>query len=384
VNRPELRVAVLEKALEFALSSPPTTAAQLAVQALDTLEGAAPDRKDDWTVKRADILRAKYRCSRGEAEKKKAAEKLLDGLLAAASVCEKRGNWTGAAAQYRRADPLAVYLKHDRAGEIGRKLKTATHLAKVAQKARHYANALKKNPAKALTRELLIKTVVVELNDPAGAIEHLNEDADEAWRIYVPLACKPLDKLTETVCKDLGDWYYKALARTSSAAARPVMLARAKRYYQRFLTLHSKADVPAVAVRAALAAMQKEKTETGPFIAAGSFINLFRSLDVSHLRSSGWTMKSGVLRLNAGAFSKLTLPWMPEGSYEFKVAFVRTLVGEVVLMFPVGGSATIFSLGAVDTPYLHNAFSTYEYSGVSGMGKLVNGKEYTIKITAIP
>ena len=387
-DQPKLCTVVLEKALEFALKPPATPeASQAAVQALDLLAHAAPKRKDDWTLKLADALRLKYRCTRGTAEKKKAAGELLNGLLAAASVYEKRNDWVPAAAKYREAGPLASYLKAGNADEIRAKLKTASHFATVVQRAKRYADILKKDPTKASIRALLIKTLVVELNDPAKAAGRLDEDVDETWRTYIPLACKPVDKLTETACKDLGDWYNKSLSKTCSATAKPVMLARAQGYYQQFLTLHSKNDIAALTVKTALAAIEKETTGTSAGFTPGSStsVDLLRSVDVARHRVSGtWAMKSGVLAaVKSSSFAKITLPWMPEGSYELKVVFVRKSGREVTLMLPVGDSATVFCIGLNSAPVLRNRVSPSRFSGVSGMGKLIDGKEYTIQVKVV-
>ena len=384
-DQPKLCVAVLEKALEFALKPPVTPAScQAAVQAIYLLEAAVPKRKDDWTLMRADALRAKYRCTRGTAEKQKAAGELLDALLAAASVYEKRANWASAAAKYREAGPVAVYIKAGSTDEIRKKLKTASYFASIVQRAERYADALKKDPTKTSTRTLLIKTLVVELNDPAKAGEHLNQDVDEAWRTYVPLACKPLNKLSETACKELGDWYNKALAKTCSATARPAMLARAQGYYQQFLNLHSKNDIAAITVKAALAAIQTEAIGPSAGFTPGVSIDLLRSVDVDkHVAAGIWTKKSGVLGVTGSSFAKITLPWMPEGSYELKVVFVRKSGRELTLMFPVGGGAAVFCMGMTSYPVLRNSASPSTVKGVSGMGTLVDGTEYTIQVKVV-
>jgi len=130
-DQPKLCTIVLEKALEFALKPPASPAAsQVAVQAVDLLSQTVPDRKDDWTLKRANALRLRYRCVRGTTEKKKAAGELLNGLLAAASVHEKRDDWAPAVAKYREAGPIAVYLKTGDTETIRAKLKMTSGRAK--------------------------------------------------------------------------------------------------------------------------------------------------------------------------------------------------------------------------------------------------------------
>ena len=385
-DQPKLCVALLEKAVEFGLKSPVTPAAsKTAAQAIDLLVKAAPDRKDDWTIIRADVLNARYRCTRGATEKRTAANEFMAGLLAAAAVCEGRGSWTMAAAKYRQAGPVAAYLKDGSVDEVRTKLKSASYMATMELKAKRYADALKKDPTKASTRTMLIKTLLVELNNPAKAAVHLNEDVDELWRMYIPMACKPLEKLKEDACKKLGDWYRKSLSKACSTTAKPVMLARAKGYYQQFLTLHTENDIAAISIRAALAAIQKEAAGADAGFSKGIAINLLRSVDIAkHTDKGTWTTKAGVLTTTGGrSFAKITLPWIPEGSYELKIAFIRKSGREIALMLPVGDSATIFCVGMLSYPLLRNSSSPSTIKGVSGIGKLTDNTEYAIQVKVI-
>ena len=54
---------------------------------------------------------------------------------------------------------------------------------------------------------------VIELDKPDEAVKLLTADLDESIRTYVSLAAKSPTDLTESVCLELGDWYYKKLPR---------------------------------------------------------------------------------------------------------------------------------------------------------------------------
>ena len=301
-DQPKICAAVLEKAIEFGTKFPVTPASCKVVgDAIDLLEAEFPDRKDEWTQKRADACRIKFRCTRTAGEKQAAGRELLAALLAAAEIHEKSGNWTSSAVRYREAVPVDAYLKAGNAEEIRRKLKTVGHFATTIKRVAQYAASLKKDPSKASTRGMLVKLLVVELNDPARAAGHLNEDMDEMWRTYVPLAAKGLDDLDEAVCLELGQWYYKELSKTASSTGKDVSLRRAKSYYEKFVELHTKVDVQAFRAKAALDAIEKELAK----------LNAPPPIRVS--KSSGKVGKTLMLSLGNGVTMKVA--GIPAGKF---------------------------------------------------------------------
>ena len=391
-DQPKTCVAVLEKVIEYGLKAPVTpAAAQMAAQALGLLEEAVPDRKDEWTVLRANAMHAKYRFARGAAEKKAMAEELMKALMNAAVICEKTGQWTRAAGMYRQAAPLSLTLMSGDTDNIRQKLKAASYLATVEAKVERHTEALLVDPTKASVRASLIKALLVELDNPAKAATYLNDDVDEAWRTYIPLACKPLDDLSEAASKELGDWYRKDLAKSCSPTAKPAMLTRALGYYQQFLTLHSKDDITAISIKSIIAAIQKEiaKSKAGARPTRSS-IDLLRSLDVAKYSVYGtWGTKSRVLSVAPyGGYSKIALPWMPDGSYDLNIAFTpknsssSSSYGYLAVMLPVGDGATVLCLG-YSTPTLRYVTSSSTFPGVSRMGKLELGKSYKLEIKVV-
>ena len=263
-NQPKVYVSILEKAVEFGVKPPVTLAGfKTAGDAISLLEVKFPDRKNDWTLKRIDVRRAKYRSLRKRSEKALAGKDLLTSLLAVGEIQEKRGNWTGAIAAYREAGVIDAYVKSGSLAEIRRKLTTATNLSMVAKKAAKYAAELTKDPSKSSTRDMLVKLFVLELNDPAGAVEYLNEDLDETWRTYVPLAAKALDKLPKAVCLELGRWYHQSLSRKALPTGKLIALRRAKVYYKRFVSLNKNVDIQAVLAKTALASVEADLAKFG-------------------------------------------------------------------------------------------------------------------------
>jgi len=384
-DQPKLCAALLEKAVEFGLKPRVTPdSSQIASQALKLLQIAAPDRKDDWTMLQTDTLRTEYNSARKPKKRREIGGRFLDTLMAAASICENRCNWSGATKLYREARRVEAYMKTGVAGDIRRKLKISSSRAIIAQRIKRYTAALKKDASNVSIRTTLIKALAVDSDDPKQASEHLNASVDETWRTNIPLACKPLGELAETQCRELGDWYYKDLTKSCSTTAKPAMLARAMGYYQQFLTLHPKNDIEAITVKAALMAIDKTGVKTTASAKSIGSIDLIESFDASrHGVSWKWSVESGVLIGAAGTGpGKAMLPWMPEGSYELKIVFVKKEGKEMLIMFPVGGGSTALRLGTHNHPSLVTSAKPH-YKGIGGSAVLVNGKEYTMLIKVI-
>jgi len=88
-------------------------------------------------------------------------------------------------------------------------------------------------------------------DDPASAAKVLTDDLDEATRTYVPLAAKPRDQLTPEQCRELGRWYYTQFEH-APPAGKPVVLRRARGYYERYLAETKDTDLRLTKARLAL------------------------------------------------------------------------------------------------------------------------------------
>ena len=301
-SQPKICAAVLEKAIEYGTKSPVTPAGcQAASGALEMLAAEFPDRKDEWTLKQAGICGIKYRYAKTESAKQESGGKFLTALLAAGEIHEKNGNWTEAVAMYRQAGPVDTYLKMGGAENLRQKLKIAEHFSMVAKRVAMYSASLKKDPSNASTRGMLVKTLMVELDDPKSAIKYLNEDVDETWRTYVPIAAKGLDELSETVCLELGHWYYKELSQKALAVGKGALLRRAQSYYKRFGELHTTADIQAIRAKSALTEVVKQLAKLNTPLSTGGSKSLPKGKKLATLSlGNGVTMK--FVKIPAGKF----------------------------------------------------------------------------------
>jgi len=82
-------------------------------------------------------------------------------------------------------------------------------------------------------RQELISMLVVDLDEPAEAAGYLNEDVDESWRTYVPVAAGKVKDLQADVARTVGDWYSSVLVkRARSPYSRAIVLSRAVEWYE--------------------------------------------------------------------------------------------------------------------------------------------------------
>jgi len=133
-----------------------------------------------------------------------------------------------------------------------------------------------------------------------------------------------------------------------------------------------------VAVKLALAAIEKELTKAG-----AGLIDLLATVNVDKHKVYGtWAKKAGALGAAEGYYARITLPVIPEGNYELKILFVKRSGRDVALMLPVGSGATVLVLGYYSSPVLKRVGMSYFY-GKSGLGTLVNGKEYTLQVKVL-
>ena len=290
-DSPGMQVLLYEKACQFGADGP--AGCETALEALDLLEKAVPDKKDQWRRQRLDVVKFRFDKSYGAA-RKAAGESYMEMLevLADANVAEGKG--AEAKALYSRAIMVAKYIKSDRAETILAKSKRANAVVAQQVKIKSLQARLTADPKDAAVRNELIGLYVVGLDNPAEAAKLLTDDLDEVTRTYVPLAAKKLDGLSESICLELGDWYYRKLLKDASAAGKPVVLQRAKGYYERFSELHTKQDTQSFRVEMALEGIEKELKRLGaPAVRPGG-----RTLTLT--LGKGVTMK--LVRIPAGKF----------------------------------------------------------------------------------
>ena len=259
-DTPEIQVVLLVKAVEYGMKSITVPAAGKAVNGAIALLGeVAPERSDEWLELNLDLHRRLFRMTKSRDEKETVAGKLVELLVAKGRQRGSKGIWSQAAGAYREAYSVASALNLDSKNEIARDLRMATHLMGVSQKVDRYETTLKKaNGDHVVTRSSLLKALVIDLDDPARAAKYLTDDVDQAFRTYVPLAVKEAGELQTNVCRELGDWYYKALAPQAAQLSKARMFARARGYYRQFLDSDTARNVASLTAKMNISKIDKE------------------------------------------------------------------------------------------------------------------------------
>jgi formylglycine-generating enzyme required for sulfatase activity len=276
-DSPEAQVFFWRKAVDF--GSTGLGGYQTALDAIALLEKAEPDKTDLWIDKKLVIAQGRY-IKTPSSKKKVAAQAYIEAIDAAADAKLASGKTSDATLLYSRAIALAIRIgASDRAAAISAKRKTVGATAAKNAKLKAMHAKLAKDPGDFKAREQLIILYIVERDDPSEAKKLLSDDLDDALRTYVTLASKSVGSLKDVACLDLGDWYFKTLNKNASAAGKPIILKRAKSYYQRFLKLHKKPDMQKIRVKMSLqtidAAIAKMDAPPPP-----KALSKFRTLDL--------------------------------------------------------------------------------------------------------
>ena len=287
---PKIQVAMLLKSVEYGMKGIVSPEARKTVQdAIAMLGEAAPKRADEWRDMNLNFQRRWFRLARTRKDKEAIAGRIIAIQVARAKTLGAEGKWSDATSAYREAYSTASMMKLDSKADLARYLRSATHMANVAQKVARYESILKAKPDHATTRTLLLNALVVDLDAPDRAVKHLNDDVDQAYRTYIPLATKEVGKLPGDVSRELGDWYYKALSPKAASLSKPAMLVRAQTYYQQFLDAGSAKDVSTLSVKMTLAKIDKDLEK----LAAAGTPAVRRDRIIFHAKQSMSPFKDG-------------------------------------------------------------------------------------------
>jgi len=242
-DSPDLRASLCRKACELAMGGP--RGYVLAEQALDLLDKTlgTPDRAAQ--DRRLELYRQWYRTAAAQ-ERKDVGTKLIDQLLAAGDARGAGGQWTEAVDLYRQCADLADYLRSPQKPAAAERLDRAALMLRAEQ----LEQRVRKEPDSAAPRTVLLRLLVVDLDDPNRARAALDAAAEESWRTYVPLAAAEARTLADNVCLELGGWY-RTLALAAAGRGRANAATRALRYCRLYLAKRKAAGADAAAMRQA-------------------------------------------------------------------------------------------------------------------------------------
>ena len=189
-----------------------------------------------------------------------AAANILAKLLGEdADQAAKAGDFSSAAGLALRAMEIArPFANNDLKKNISQSLRFYQDRLVFAKQIDAARKAVERNPKDTLSRQKLVRLLVVEVDKPSEAKALLDDSLEEAWRIHVPLAIQDPKELDDKSCLRLGQWY-QGLSAVASPTAKDAMLQKARLYSERFLELHLAEDADRVKARLILKQLRKTK-----------------------------------------------------------------------------------------------------------------------------
>ncbi len=283
-DSPKSQIYFYQKAYELGVKN--TLGHASAIEALRLLEKAVPEKHLEWQSKKLSLLEGVFNRARGAA-RQAAAKAYLEVLLSVADAAAAAGKSKEALELYRKAHPIAAYVRSPRTAEISKKVKemgeSAAASAKRQQTLKSLMGKLAADPRDMKARTELILFCIAELGEPAKAASLLTKGVDEKLAALVTLGTKKIEDVPVDGCLELGDWYYETLLGKASVMGKEALLKRAAGYYGRFLALYTKEDARRLNASLAVEEMNRELEKLGvrePAIAVTVYWNIADSADV--------------------------------------------------------------------------------------------------------
>ena len=339
---PTLVVLMCEAAYE--LCPPSSEGRETGIDAMELVHEMTPEQSDALE-KLVRLYQVSY-ASAPATGKQSLGERLLRRLEALVSLCEKSGNHAEALKYCKQALSLAGAVDPVAKLDLTEKMKVLTARLVTQRKIDMTAAKLKADPDDVVARNAILHLHLVDLDDPAGAMNFYSEDMDEVTKTYLPLAAKQMEELQPQACFELGQWY-RELAKTATANAGTAMLQRARCYYERFLAeaqAGTTSDPSLVQARMALQAIDTELQRSLKWIPLLPMVD-----PTKHALTGTWLSRSGQVGAETDFVASLLVPVRPTGSYELQVKFNRAKGSEALAIgLPVGGraAALLFSRDA--------------------------------------
>jgi hypothetical protein len=413
-GQPALMAVLCEKAAELGKSNPAGRAT--AIQSLELLAEKVPDRKAACIEKIAGLRQAAYDAALPDA-KAQAGEEFIAALLALTDAKTRAGDATAASDACRKALALAIALKSDSKASVQAKMEYLAAWQKTSQQVAALKARLQSAPTDAATRAELVKTLLVDLDDPAAAAKFVDTSLDATLQKFVPAAAKGVEQTPELACKELGDWY-RGMADQAAGAAKAPLVARARAYYGRFLSLHAAEDLARAQVTLAAKKLDEAPAEVakadppkadttpkpadttpkaagtskagatgkaaatgaaaaaaGDILAAKQWHDVLKYVDTNKdavfgTMPIGWRRDQGtIVCTNSGydSESKITVPVMPQGNYDLQVRLAMGHAhGNAGIYLPVGAGSVMLRLNGSGASGLDYVSGRSAYSNGTG------------------
>jgi len=320
----DLRILLYEKACEIGRRG--TEGYRTALRALELLGEEAPDRKPGCEMLRIDVLEDLYRYRDGPA-KVGAGEELTHEQILLARRRIGQEDWQTARKLLWDAQVVAGRNDSARKEEAEVLRRAVEQRIRLIALARELAEKAKATPSDGEARRELVRTCLVDLDDPALAAEHLGPGVPKAWADRIPLAAKAIPDLSEPALLSLGEWYME-LAADAKAVPRRLMLMRSRALLKAYVNRHAGEDETRLRAKLGIG-----KAARAIFAVDGAlvrragrnrWVDLLSVTDPARDAPAGrWVKDDRGLHSDGGRSSVLYFPVKVTGSYELQAFFVR-------------------------------------------------------------
>jgi len=340
-SQPALLAVLCEKSFDLAAEHP--KGCETALAAADLLARKTPERAQALQERVLSVRQRQYDVTRGDA-RSAAGEALITCLTDAAATRTGARAFKDATKFYRQALTVARAIRSASAEWIRSQIKRLGERQRVVANLPRLVGNLKVNPGNRQARDQLIRLLLVDLDNPAEAAKYLDDKCDPSLGKYVPAAAKPVEAAPEVACVEMADWY-RQLAADAVSASKIGMLVRSRNYYERFMELHSAADMDRAKVELALKKVDEDLKALGWTQPPGPWIDVLKITTADNLRTWG-----DFKRTDAGIVSgpkelcRASLPIHPVGNYELEVKLTRVTGGQMGIAIPVGNTMPVVAL----------------------------------------
>ena len=382
----ELIVLLCERAYE--LASRTAAGYSQAVSAMAALMDKLPERKIQALEKILTLGRARYSTARGS-ERVEAAQGVVAVLAQLAEAKASAGQQVEAIRYYRWAVALASQFRSIDAKPLRAALGVLLARERVNRRIADLKARIKANPDDIQSHRKLFRAHLLELGDVEAAAEHAAGAGDDDTRARLALAAAEPETISDAACLDLAEWY-AGLAGQAGVIAKPILLRRAKEYFEFFLDRQAAPSALSERARDGLTKVQAELAkfvEAAPTpVAIGKWIDL---LKLANVRAKGrrgrWRKTDGKLLIRRSPRARLPLPLAPAGRYAVEAKFVRTKgAGSVCFILPVGETAVnLFFSGAGGTAHGLLRVKDDPKKSVVKAEKLANDTEHTVAVSVV-
>jgi hypothetical protein len=258
-----VKFALLAADRAYALSSRSTSGIEIAIAAANLIAKLDPTRRLESMRRVIQLRQRQYARLRG-LKKREAGERLIEAYMELAAAKQDSGDFVGASSDLRRALTTASTIKSDRRDEIKSEIDVLRSKQQLAVRIKALKLRIMANKQDKVAIALLLKLLVVEMDDPAEARKYTFLSDDDAWKTHVPLAAQELESLKAGDALALGKWY-RSLAATAPKTAKLEMLIRSRAAYEKFLEADAGEGLAVAAARIALKTITSdlEKIEAG-------------------------------------------------------------------------------------------------------------------------